>query len=51
MTLQERTDSFIDAPIQVGEVKKPHPNWLLRKIGLSKSQPLLIYPLQLVKRS
>src|SRR5690606_6797229 len=38
-----------DEPTQVGEVTQPHPNWLLRKIGFRKTQPLLIYPLPIGK--
>lgn len=49
MTLQERTESFIDSPIQVGEISQPHPNWLLRKLGFSKKQPLSIHPLPIGK--
>lgn len=49
MTLKERTESFIDAPIQVGEIPLPHPNWLLCKLGIKKKQPLIIYPLPIGK--
>lgn len=48
---QDIANTFTDAPFRLEGVaiKQPHSNWLLRKLGVKKSQPLFIYPLPIGK--